>query len=142
MLASMPARLAEVAIRATGDPGDGWGPRAVALHLAAVEEVVWQARLRDLEAHEEPAWAWTEPGLASDARDETLGAALDLVRVRREATFDLVAALSPVARSRAGTHATYGRLDLPALIAVAIEHDEHHLADLEILAPADARPLR
>jgi hypothetical protein len=130
----MPDRLREVATRATGDPGGGWGPLEVALHLAAVEQVVWQTRLRDLEAQEAPVWTWTEPALASGARDETLGSALTLFGQRRAATVALVESLSPVARARVGTHSTYGPLDLPGLLAVAVDHDEQHLADLERLA--------
>ena len=133
----MPDRLAAVARRAITDPGEGWGPREVALHLAAVEELVWQARLHDLEAQEAPVWTWTEPGLASGAEDGTLGAALTLFRQSRAATLALVDSLPAAARVRVGTHATYGPLDLPGLLATAIDHDEHHLADLERLA-ADA----
>ncbi len=130
-LAGMPSRLAAVA--GALDPrariGD-WGAREVVLHLAAVEEVVWQARLRDLAAADDPVWSWIEPGVASAPGDDTLGGALAIFRSRREATLATVVALSPTVRGRSGTHATYGRLDLVGLLAVAADHDEHHLVDL------------
>ena len=136
-LAGFPARLAVVAGHAAADeaidgppPGE-WTAREVVAHLIAVEAAVWQARLDGLVADpSEPAWGWTEPGPVTDPAAATLEGALGLFAAAREATLARVAALDEAGWARTGVHAVYGRLDVAALLGIAADHDEEHLAGL------------
>ena len=46
----------------------------------------------------------------------------------RSGTADVEAALDDAGWARTGTHATFGELDVSALMLRAIDHDEEHLA--------------
>lgn len=110
-------------------PGE-WTAAEAVRHLIAVEREVWQARVDRMLAEDEPAWAWTEPG----PDEATAGLALeDVLRafaVAREGTLGRVRGLDGAGWARVGVHATYGRLDVAALLAVARDHDEEHRAGL------------
>ena len=136
-LASGPGRIAAAATAAsTPSPGE-WSPHQVVGHLVSVEPLVWQARLDGLAASpDEPAWSWTEPGVSDAPEAATLEGALGLFAVLRAATVARVSALDEAGWARTGLHATYGRLDVAALIGIAVDHDEDHLAYLESLARA------
>lgn len=108
-----------------------WTAREVVAHLALVERLVFQARLEQLAAGESPIWTWTEPGTSSVAEVPTLEAAIREFVTARSETVARVEALDDVGWSRAGTHATYGRLDVAGLLGVVVDHDEHHRRDLE-----------
>jgi len=134
-LASVPARaraLAE-ASAVTPDvapvPGE-WSAREVILHLAAVEEEVWQPRLRALETETFPRWPWVEPGLWSGPGDETFEGAIAAYGARRSATLALLDGLGEDGWSRRGRHDTFGILDVAALMRIALDHDEEHLAQM------------
>jgi hypothetical protein len=140
-LASAPDRVALAARgRAASDEADGgpppgeWTARETVAHLVSVEIAVWQARLDSLDAGGTPAWAWTEPGPASDPEAATLEGALGLFAALRARTFARVADLDEAGWARAGIHATFGRLDVAGLLGVVVEHDEEHLAGLETRA--------
>jgi hypothetical protein len=45
-----------------------------------------------------------------------------------------VAAFDDAGWARTGVHATYGRLDVAALLRLAADHDDEHLAALEARA--------
>lgn len=137
-LAGFPGRLAATARRVasaeavSGPPADEWTPRDVVAHLVAVEDVVWRARLDSLAGSAaEPHWSWIEPGPVTDPAAATLDGALDMFAAARSATAARVAALDDAGWARTGLHATYGRLDLAAMLRIAADHDEEHLAALE-----------
>ena len=133
-LASTPALAAAAAARpAASDvrPGaDAWSPREVVLHLAAVEDEVWHARLDALATDTFPHWSWTEPGLWSGPGDDSLAGALAAFAERRTATVARLDALEPEGWSRRGSHDTYGILDVAALLRITLDHDEEHLAQI------------
>ena len=140
-LASAPDRIALAARgraasddAAGGPPPGEWTVREAVAHLVSVEIVVWQARLDSLDAGGTPAWTWTEPGPASDPEAATLEGALGLFAVLRAGTVARVADLDEAGWARAGIHATYGRLDVAGLLGVVVDHDEEHLAGLEVRA--------
>jgi hypothetical protein len=141
-LAAFPARLAGAAGRVEsaepgGPPAGEWSAREVVGHLVAVEAAVWQARLDQLAADPaEPAWSWWEPAPVTDPAAATLEGALGLFAAARAATMARVAALDEAGWARTGAHAVYGRLDVAALLRVAADHDEEHLAGLAGREPA------
>jgi hypothetical protein len=132
-LATFPARLGAAARAAPPirPAPDEWAPAEVVRHLIAVEEEVWQHRLRQLETEEHPHWRWVEPGqwlgAAGAGLDELLA---EHARVRAS-TLAMLGALGPEAWARTGTHDTYGVLDVAGLMTVAANHDDEHLASLE-----------
>jgi hypothetical protein len=126
-LAAVPDRLALAIPAARPVPAGEWTPREVLLHLLAVEDEVWHARLRQLATEPEPRWPWFEPGLASfsaDSWDEVL----DAFRASRAATVAQLDDLDEAGWARSGVHERYGRLDVAALLQRALEHDEEHIA--------------
>jgi DinB superfamily len=139
-LAAAPARVADVAVsvagedEATGGPPAGeWSARENVAHLIAVERAVWQTRLAGLAAlspGEEAAWSWTEPGPVSDPAAATLDGALALFTEERDRTLARLAALGEDGWRRTGVHATYGRLDVTGLLAIAADHDDEHLTTM------------
>ena len=130
--AAFPARLAGAARLATGRPvpAGEWGPAEVARHLIAVESEVFQARLSQVAAEDDPHWAWTEPGLAPGFDDASLDAVLAAFASVRAATVATLRSLDDAGWTRHGTHATYGVLDVAGLLRIAIDHDEDHLRGL------------
>ena len=135
-LALAPVRIASEARRvdraeaASGPPPGEWTTAQVLAHLAAVERVVWQARLDSLGAGGEPSWAWTEPGPLDDPRAATTDGAAALFAEARAQTLVRLAILDEPGWTRAGVHAVYGRLDVVGLMGVAADHDDEHLAAL------------
>ena len=111
-----------------------WTARDVVAHLAAVETVVFQARLDQLAAGEDPVWAWTEPGPLDAQEAAALEGALEVFAARRAATVARVTGLDEAGWARSGTHATYGRLDVAGLLRIVVDHDDEHLASLEARA--------
>ena len=136
-LAATPARAATAATAAASAgppdapaiPGE-WSAREVVLHLAAVEEVVWHARLDALATETFPHWPWTEPGLWSGPGDDTWEGALAAFSARREATLARLDGLDADGWARRGRHETYGILDVAALMRIALDHDAEHLAQI------------
>ena len=130
--ASFPARLATAGTAAAAGPvtAGEWGPPEVVRHLIEVERVVWRARFASIVAEHEPAWTWTEPGLAPGLDGASLDEIHAIFAAERVMTVTLVRGLSETDWNRAGVHATYGRLDVAGLLRVAIDHDEEHLRGL------------
>jgi hypothetical protein len=110
-------------------PGE-WSAREVVLHLAAVDEDVWQPRLDALAAEAFPSWPWVEPGLWSGSGDDSFEQALAVYRARRAATVARLDALDAAGWAKRGLHATYGELDVAGLMRIALAHDEEHLAQI------------
>jgi hypothetical protein len=135
-LATAPDRLAVAARRVAdresmgGPPPGEWTAREVIGHLASVEAQVWHERLDQLAAGATPAWSWTEPGSSDAAEAATLDGAIALFAALRDATLARVAGLDDAGWARWGVHATYGRLDVAGLLAIAAGHDDDHLAAL------------
>ena len=107
---------------------DEWSAREVLLHLIAVEIEVWQPRLRALDAEAFPVWPWVEPGLWNGPEGATFAGALDVYRRQRAVTVAALDSLDDAGWARQGRHATFGVLDVVALMRVALDHDEEHLA--------------
>jgi hypothetical protein len=120
---------APVAPDAAPRPGE-WSAREVLLHLAAVEDEVWHARLDALATDDFPHWPWTEPGLWSGPGDDSWEGALAAFAGRRAATVERLDALDPAGWTHRGRHDTYGVLDVAGLLRIAIAHDEEHLAQI------------
>jgi len=139
-LASAPRRLGAEAARVaaaeavSGARAGEWTPAQVLAHLVAVEQQVWQARLAMLDGDAEPVWRWTEPGPVADPRVATTEGAAALFADVRTVTLDRLAALDETGWARTGVHATFGRLDVAALLIVAADHDDEHLDALRARA--------
>jgi hypothetical protein len=134
--AAFPERLAATARATDGAPlRDGeWTPEEVIRHLIAVETDVYQARLLDVAINDGPRWAWTEPRPWPGEPDLDLDGVLERFAARRAATVANIAALDADGWTRTGIHATFGRMDVAGLIAIAIEHDDEHLRGLAAAA--------
>ncbi len=139
-LTQFPVRLGVVAHAvadadeaAGGPPAGEWSARENVAHLVAVERTVWQARLDGLAAlppGEEPVWAWTEPGPVEDPDVATLDGALAVFAAERGRTLTRLNALDDAGWARTGTHATYGPLDVAALLRIAANHDDEHVTNM------------
>ena len=131
-LAAFPDRLGAAAgaaaARSTA-PGE-WTAEQVVRHLVAVEVDVHQARLRDLETHDDPRWDWVEPGPSPDEPELGLDGVLQRFKVLRRTTLATVAALDETGWARSGTHTQLGVFDVAALLENARVHDDEHLAGL------------
>lgn len=133
-LAGTPVRIATAAAALSDAgvppiPGE-WSAREVTLHLAAVDEAVWQPRLDALIAEDFPHWPWVEPGLWSGPGHATFDGALAAFSRLRAATIARVDALDDDGWARRGLHATYGELDIAALLRIELNHDDEHLAQI------------
>ena len=131
-LTAFPDRLADAARAAAGRPvpAGSWTPAQVVRHLMAVEGEVWLSRLATLVASGEPRWSWTEPGPLTGFETASLDDVLGLFGRLRASTIDFLGMFDDAAWARTGIHDTYGRLDVAALLRLAIDHDEEHLAGL------------
>jgi hypothetical protein len=109
-------------------PAGEWSPSEVVRHLIAVEEVVWIVRLRHLAAGEKPRWPWVEPDPWQGAPEATLDELLARFASLRAATVAILDGLGPEGWSRTGLHATWGEVDVAALMMRAVDHDEEHIA--------------
>ncbi len=110
-------------------PGE-WTAAEAVRHLIAVEREVWRARLDRMLDEDEPTWTWTEPGPDEATAGLPLEGVLEAFAAAREGTLGRVRGLDEAGWARVGVHAVYGRLDVAALLAVARDHDEEHLAGL------------
>ena len=131
-LDAVPGELAAAARAASPEPpapGE-WTPSEVVRHLIAVEELVWHARLRQLETEDHPRWAWVEPGQWLGAPGANLDDVLAAHTSARAATLALLDALGADGWARTGTHETYGVLDVAGLMGKALAHDAEHIASL------------
>jgi hypothetical protein len=130
-LTAVPALLATAARAAPPPPPGEWSAREVVCHLIAVEGEVWHVRLDSLwETTDEPQWAWTESGPWAGPGSETLDGALEVFATHRSATVERLARLDAAGWRRTGRHPTFGRLDVAALLRVALDHDREHLTSL------------
>ena len=114
---------------AQGERGGHADLPAEPLHLVRVEREVFQARLAQVAREDVPHWEWVEPG--AEPGHASLATLIDRFARARAATLDHLLSLHPEGWARTGIHATYGRLDVAALLGIAVEHDADHLAELE-----------
>jgi hypothetical protein len=131
-LDAIPERLAAAA-RASADrpvPAGEWSATDVIRHLIAVETEVWHARLDQLAAEGHPHWPWTEPDRWLERPEATLDELLEVHAARRAETVGRVASLDDASWRRTGSHATYGVLDVLAMLRILLDHDEEHIAGL------------
>jgi hypothetical protein len=129
-LAAVPDRLAAAARSAVGRPmprGE-WGPTEVVRHLIAVEDVVWHARLRQLAEADKPTWPWVEPEPWQADPDATLEELLATYAERRRETVTILDGFDDAIWKRTGIHATWGEIDVAALMVRAADHDDEHIA--------------
>jgi hypothetical protein len=131
-LAAVPARLAAAACGALARrvPDGEWSPPDVVRHLIAVEAEVWHARLDQLATEPNPHWPWTEPDRWLERPDASLDDLLGVHASRRGETLARLDALDDAGWRRSGTHATYGVLDVLAMLRILLDHDEEHIAAL------------
>lgn len=111
-------------------PAGEWSVEQVVRHLIAVEREVHQARLRDLATIDDPRWSWAEPGPWIGRPELGLDEILALFREDRDSTVRTLRGLDDAGWARTGTHATFGVLDVAALMRIAADHDQDHLAGL------------
>lgn len=132
-LKDVPERLAHAARHAPGGPiPDGeWGPADIVRHLIAVEEEVWHARFRQLAAEDNPHWPWAEPDRWQGEPEADLARLLAVYGEKRRWTIDHVEGLDDAGWRRLGTHATYGVLDVAAMLRILLDHDDEHLVSFE-----------
>ncbi len=131
-LAAVPGELAEAARSAPPEPpapGE-WAPSEVVRHLIAVEELVWQVRLGQLDTEDHPHWAWVEPGQWLGAAGADLDEVLVAHAAARARTLARLDALGADGWARTGTHDTFGTLDVAGLMERALDHDAEHIASL------------
>lgn len=129
-LAAVPDRLAAAA-RSAADrpvPAGEWGPPEVVRHLIAVEDVVWHTRLRQLAAADRPTWPWVEPEPWQGNPGATLDELLATYAARRGETVEILDDFDEATWGRTGVHATWGEIDVPALMVRAVDHDDEHIA--------------
>ncbi len=131
-LESLPVRLAAAVTGAVDRPpaAGEWSPGEVVRHLIACEIDVHQARLSDLATTDSPTWGWAEPEPWPGEPDLSLDDLLVRFASLRATTLVTVEGLDVAGWARSGTHATLGVFDVRALLANAVEHDEHHLGGL------------
>ena len=129
-LAAVPDRLAEAARSAVGRPvpSGEWGPPEVVRHLIAVEDVVWHSRLRQLAVADRPTWRWVEPEPWQGNPDATLDELLATYEARRRETVAILKGFDDETWGRTGIHATWGEIDVAALMVRALDHDDEHVA--------------
>ena len=150
-LAAGPARIEAAARLASGDPrlttapsaagaseavsGPApWTPREIVAHLLLVEQRVFHVRLDDLAGPGVPRWSWSDPGTSAAPAVATLDRALAAFAAARAETIRRVRALDDEGWRRFGDHETLGRLDVAALLEVAVDHDEEHRVAIEATA--------
>jgi len=142
----MPFR-AERAAGASGNPvgGEGgvgrWPIRALLVHLADAE-LVWAHRLRRALSEDRPALADFDhesflagplygPGVRpGGAVRPPVAGSVALIHTLRRWSLDWLFDLDGPARARTALHPERGELDVPAMLALATWHLEHHAAYL------------
>jgi len=126
-----PETVAALAVRAAARRArhpEGWSEREIVAHLVSVDRDVFQVRLGDLAGDTEPQWSWVEPG--AEPGHASLAVLVRRFASVREATIAHLATLDDAGRARSGVHAVYGRLDVAALLGIAVDHDSEHIAEL------------
>jgi DinB superfamily len=131
ILDALLADLDEEAARVRPAPAE-WSPVEITCHLRDEEVEDFGARLQvivsgagDFTRIDPERWAEERR-----YREASLRTELDALRLRRQATLDLLASLSPDTLSGSRTHRRLGSLSGLDLLAAWVAHDRIHLAQL------------
>jgi DinB superfamily len=140
-LENVQAEIVRAALRAENQPQPSgeWTLRTILIHLALVEEVIWQARLKQMAEQVNPHWVWTEPSLDEAIAQQGQRPLVELAELFTKSRKQTVAHLEGFTEegwARVGTHARLGHMDVAGLCAQILEHDEEHLAELNKRAQA------
>lgn len=128
-------RLIDDAEKAPSREGE-WTPATVLGHLSQVDHQVWLTRLHQMvdaqaSGGEVPAFVWWEPDPV-ETETQFVGvsvedAAAELMASRTE-ILKYLRTLTPEQWEAKGAHATFGDIDVAALLFEALKHDEEHRA--------------
>ena len=112
-------------------PDGGWSARQVAHHLAGSEARAF-VRLRRLIAEDEPViLGYDEPEYARRVHYERpIGSSLGVLRTVREASLELLEALTPDEWERSGTHSESGAYSVNEWLRIYAGHSHDHAAQI------------
>jgi hypothetical protein len=112
-------------------PDGGWSARQVAHHLADSEARAF-VRLRRLIAEDEPViLGYDEPEYARRLHyDRPIGSSLGVLRTVREASLELLEALTPDEWERSGTHSESGAYSVDEWLRIYAGHSHDHAAQI------------
>ena len=112
-------------------PDGGWSARQVAHHLADSEARAF-VRLRRLIAEDEPLiLGYDEPEYARRLHyDRPIGSSLGVLRTVREASLELLEALTPDEWERSGTHSESGAYSVDEWLRIYAGHSHDHAAQI------------
>lgn len=137
-LASAPNRIAQVADSLPDEmvdwlPGsERWSAHMVVAHLFN-NEPLFQARLERILSEENSFLRRYGPEEAIPDSDQSLDALVDGLRVRRQATLNLLYRLQPEDWQRAARHETHGPTTMHKQVLTLVNHDTAHLGQLHDL---------
>jgi hypothetical protein len=112
-------------------------------HLRDIEIEGYGQRLHRILEEDKPALADIDGGRLAIERDynnQSANEALEAFRAARRRNLDLLAGLSPEQLERKGTLENVGAISLKKLIEMIIDHDQGHLAELQIIQRRAQRP--
>jgi hypothetical protein len=112
-------------------------------HLRDIEIEGYGQRLKRILQEDKPALADIDGGRLAIERDynnQSASEALEAFRAARRRNLELLAGLRPEQLEREGTLENVGVISLQKLIAMMIEHDQGHLAELQIIQRRAQRP--
>jgi hypothetical protein len=110
-----------------------WSAVEVLCHLRDTEEA-YMTRLQMMLAMHEPPFPVVEPDRWASERQYQRNDAREAIaafRVRRGESLALLHRLRPEERTRAGVHATRGRMTIDDVVALMAWHDDNHLDQLK-----------
>ena len=113
------------------DAEGGWSARQVAHHLADSEATAF-VRLRCLVAEDGPTIVgYDEPEYARRLHyDRPIGSSLAVLRAVREASLELLEALTPDEWERSGTHSESGSYSVDDWLSIYATHSHDHAAQI------------
>jgi hypothetical protein len=108
-------------------PDGGWTARQVVHHLADSEATAY-VRLRRLIAEDEPMIAgYDEPEFARRLHyDRPIGSSLAVLNAVRDASLELLEALTPAEWERSGTHSESGPYSVDRWLEIYAAHSHDH----------------
>ena len=115
-----------------------WSFRHIAAHLEACQTECVLVRVRQIAAGAKPTFEFYDND-GWDFSDRELRHSLVDWRESRARLFEFVRALSPERLSRKGSHRTFGEITVLDYLAVDLDHDRAHLADLKEMLESRAR---
>jgi hypothetical protein len=112
-------------------PADGWTPREITHHLADSETMSY-IRLRRLLAEDHPTiQGYDEPEFARKLHyDRPIASSLEVFRIVRVASAELLDALGEDEWAREGTHSESGRYTMDDWLEIYAAHAHDHAAQI------------